>query len=474
MYWAAYLASMPVTDESHVIRVLNPATGAVVGEVPVTGPQGVGLAVQRARRAQPSWAAIPLAERGRILASAAPALKAAATEIGTLASQEMGKPLREAIGEANWAADSLAQEIESIVDALKPEVLDDGRVRSELRVDPLGVAACISPWNFPVLMPQQIVLPSLLAGNTVVLKPSEKSPLCAQAWAARIGAVLPTDALQVVFGDGVEGRALVEADVNLIAFVGSRAAGEDIMRRAAGGLKRLVLELGGKDPLIVLPGADLDSAAAFATRNSFRNAGQVCVSTERIYVHRDVAEDFLARFRERASKLVQGDGARDGVDVGPMVDGAQKRHVVAQVRDAVAHGARAILGGSEGEGNFVPPTILVDVDHSMALMREETFGPVVGVMVVRDADEAVRLANDTPYGLGAAVFGAEDEAADVASRLTAGMVGINQGCGGSRGTPWVGARQSGFGYHSGREGHRQFAQVRVLSRPVRRAAATGG
>ena len=471
MYWAAYLASMPAAAESHVIRVLNPASGAVVGEVPVAGSQGVGLAVQRARRAQPSWAGIPLAERGRILAAAAPALKEAAAEIGTLASQEMGKPLREAIGEATWAADSLAQEIEQIVDALKPEVLDDGRVRSELRFDPLGVAACISPWNFPVLMPQQIVLPSLLAGNAVVLKPSEKSPLCARAWAARVGAVLPADALQVIFGDGAEGRALVQADVNLIAFVGSRATGEDIMRSAAGGLKRLVLELGGKDPLIVLPGADLDAAAAFATRNCFRNAGQVCVSTERIYAHREVAEDFLARFRARAAKLVQGDGAREGVDVGPMVDAAQKRHVLAQVRDAVSHGARPILGGGEGEGNFVPPTILVDVDHSMSLMREETFGPVVGVMVVRDAEEAVRLANDTPYGLGAAVFGADDAAAEVASRLTAGMVGINQGCGGARGTPWVGARQSGFGYHSGREGHRQFAQVRVLSRPARRAAA---
>ena len=271
-------------------------------------------------------------------------------------------------------------------------------------------------------------------------------------------------------GDEAEGRALVQSDVNLIAFVGSRAAGADIMRSAAGGLKRLVPELGGKDPLIVLPGADLDAAAAFATRNCFRNAGQVCVSTERIYVHRDVADEFLGKFIARASALKQGDGASDGIDVGPMVDAAQKRHVLAQVRDALAQGARAALGGGEGEGNFVPPTILVDVTHAMSVMREETFGPVVGVMAVRDADEAVRMANDTPYGLGAAVFGPEPDAADVAARLSAGMVGINQGCGGAHGTPWVGARQSGHGYHSGREGHRQFAQVRVLSRQVRRPA----
>lgn len=468
MYWVPYLASMPATTGRHVIRIHNPASGEVVGEVSPAGPDGVGLAVQRARRAQPSWSGIPLAERARILSSAAKALKDAATEIGTLASREMGKPRREAIGEASWAADALPREIEDLVAALAPETVDDGRVRSEVRFDPLGVAACITPWNFPILMPQQVVVPALMAGNTVVLKPSEKSPLCAQAWAERIGAVLPTDALQVVHGDEVEGRALVQADVSLIAFVGSRAAGADIMRNAAGGLKRLVLELGGKDPLIVLPGADLDAAAAFATRNCFRNAGQVCVSTERIYVHRDVAEEFLGKFVARASALKQGDGAAEGIDIGPMVDAAQKRHVLSQVRDALAHGARAALGGGEGEGNFVPPTILVDVTHAMSVMREETFGPVVGVMAVRDAEEAVRMANDTPYGLGAAVFGPEADAAEVAARLGAGMVGINQGCGGAHGTPWVGARQSGLGYHSGREGHRQFAQVRVLSRQVRR------
>jgi succinate-semialdehyde dehydrogenase/glutarate-semialdehyde dehydrogenase len=228
----------------------------------------------------------------------------------------------------------------------------------------------------------------------------------------------------------------------------------------------VILELGGKDPLVVLDDADLDAAAAFAVRNSFRNAGQVCVSTERIYVDARIRGDFLAKLVEKTRALKQGDPRGEGVNVGPMVNARQKAKVLAQIEQAVAAGAEVLAGGGAGEGNFVQPTILAGLDHRMEIMREETFGPVACVQAFATVDEAVRLANDTPFGLGAAVFGRDvARAGEVAARIEAGMVGINQGCGGADGCPWVGAKESGYGFHSGPEGHRQFAQVRVISRP---------
>jgi succinate-semialdehyde dehydrogenase/glutarate-semialdehyde dehydrogenase len=257
----------------------------------------------------------------------------------------------------------------------------------------------------------------------------------------------------------------VAADVDLIAFTGSRETGKKILAAAADGLKRVVLELGGKDPLIVLGDADVDEAATFAARNSFRNAGQVCVSTERIYVHDSVAEAFETELAKRSRELVLGNGTDEATQIGPMVNERQRTHVLEQVKAALASGARLVAGGTDHPDRFIRPTVLADVTHDMAIMRDETFGPVACLQRFTDEDEAVRLANDTPFGLGAVVFGEPDHAHRVARRLQAGMVGVNKSCGGASGSPWVGARQSGYGFQGSREGHRQFAQTRVVSRP---------
>ena len=443
----------------------DPATGESVGSVEAAAPADIGHVVARARAAQPAWAALGPEARAACLKAAVPDLRAAAPRIGELVTREMGKPLPEGKGEASHAAESLAAEVDGIAEALRPQVLDDAKTVTTLHRDPFGTCAAITPWNFPVLMPQQSAVPALVAGNAVILKPSEETPLCAQAWAECLMAHLPPGVLQVVHGAGDVGRALVRADVDLIVFTGSRETGISIMRDAAEGLKRVILELGGKDPLVVLDDADLDAASAFAVRNSFRNAGQVCVSTERIYVDRRVAAPFVDRVLERTKSLVQGPGTQPGVSVGPMVNARQKRRVLEQVESARRAGARVLAGGADAPGNFVPPTVLVGLDHSMPIMREETFGPVACIMEFEGDDEAVRLANDSPYGLGAAVFGRDVARAErVARRLGAGMVGINRGCGGAPGSPWVGAHQSGYGFHSGPEGHRQFAQVRIASR----------
>ena len=444
------------------LQSIDPARGDVVGEIAITPVESIPQVVARARAAQTGWAAMGLHARVAAIKSALPEIVARTEEIGALISREMGKPLREAIGEANGCAASLGEHVEDIAKALEQETLDDGKVQSQLRFDPLGVSVCITPWNFPVWMAQDVVIPSLVAGNTVIFKPSEKTPLSGDLWAKCISAVLPQDVLQIVHGDEEQGKALVVADVNLIAFVGSRAAGKHIMREAAGGLKRLVLELGGKDALIILEDANLDAAVTFAASNCFRNAGQVCVSTERIFVHERLADAFETQLAIRATALVQGDPADEATQIGPMVDAAQKAHVVSLVNDAIKDGAR-MLAGADAKGNFVRPTVLAGIRAPMRIMQEETFGPVACVTRISSDEQAILLANSTPFGLGGAVFGETAHAQRVASLLDTGMVGINKGCGGAAGSPWVGAKESGFGFLRGKTGHRQFAQPRVIS-----------
>ncbi len=448
---------------------IDPAHGTVVGSVALTPIEGIAAMVEAARIAQQSWGALTHAQRAEILRPAAARLKSEATRLGALASREMGKPIQEAIGEANYCAEGLGGELDEIVTALADTPREDTRVSSILRYAPLGVCAAITPWNFPLLMPHQSVIPALVAGNTVLLKPSEETTLVACEYAKILNEFLPDGVLSVVIGDGKQGRALVLADVNLIVFTGSRETGKRILGDAGPGLKRVILELGGKDPLVVLDDADLELASAFAVRNSFRNAGQVCVSTERIYVDARIHRAFVESMLSKTRALVQGDPAVEGVQVGPMVSARQKAKVVAQIDAAIASGATALHGGGSDEpnsrGNFVAPTILTGVNHTMDIMRDETFGPVACVQSFTTIDEAVDLANDSPFGLGAAVFGRDTtRASAVAARIDAGMVGVNQGCGGADGCPWVGCKESGYGFHSGPEGHRQFAQVRVLSR----------
>ena len=443
---------------------INPATGDVVGEVPVTAAGDMQAAVDRARAAQPAWDVLGLEGRAEILKKTAELFADKAQEHGELITREMGKPIKEGVGEAKSLSWRLADEIDEMVEALAPDVLEDARSRSTVYHDPLGVVGAITPWNFPMSMPSWMVLPALVGGNTVVLKPSEETPLCGQAYADVLNEVLPPDVLIVVHGADDQGKALVHSDVDMIAFTGSREVGKQIMREASGTLKRVVLELGGKDPMIVLADADVAKAAKFAAINSFSNAGQVCVSTERIFVLDSIADEFEQALTDFASGMKLGNGL-DGADVGPMVNAQQRDHVLAQVDAAVADGATVLSGGEGHHDNFITPTVLTGVTEQMDIGRVETFGPIACVTRVSSEDEAVDRANDTHFGLGAVVFGGdEDKTAAVARRLTAGMIGVNRPAGGAAGTPWVGARESGFGFHKSKDGHRQFTQTRVLTR----------
>jgi len=444
---------------TNVLVSTDPHDGSVVGEIAASTPAEVRAAVARARAAQPAWAALSFEERAERLLAAMPRLEEAAEELGHLVHREMGKPLAQAVGEARGSARAIEDQVDVARRAVAVETYREGGAESVVRHDPLGVVAVITPWNFPLWMAASLLHPALLVGNTVVYKPSEKTPLAGRRHGEILAQALPPGVVEPLVGAGDVGRELVESDVDMVAFVGSQDTGRAIMAACAKGLKRLVLELGGKDPMIVLADADLEKAAQHAAHGAFRNSGQVCVAVERILVERPVAEELTRRIAEIARTY----------EIGPMADETQLAKVRAQVEDARAKGARVLVGGEQrrGAGCWFPPTVIADVTDDMEMARRETFGPVAAIRVVDSAEEALRLANDTDYGLGATVWtgdAARGEA--IASRLQAGMIGVNRGVGGVGDAPWVGARCSGFGFTGSVEGTRQFTQVRTITRVV--------
>ncbi|NRA70999.1 MAG: aldehyde dehydrogenase [Gammaproteobacteria bacterium] len=442
------------------LKSINPATLEIVGEVKVTTESELTDIVTNAQQAFKSWRQVPLKKRVKKITAAFESLEPLHRGLAQLMSQEMGKDVRRSMGEVSGVIYGAAYSADDVAAALKPNNVGGDTVMQYL---PLGICAVISPWNYPLAMAVNLIIPSLVAGNVVIFKPSEETPLVADEMVAALNEFLPQGILQIVHGGKELGQKLVESDVNLIAFTGSRQAGVDIMQRASSGLKRLIMELGGNDPMIVMANANIEAAAGFAVASSFENTGQMCVSTERVYVDAKIADAFEARVAEIASQYTVGPWNQSNVNIGPLVNKAQFQKVKSHIDDAVAKGAKVLLGASEQQYPYIPPTVITDITPDMLLENEETFGPVVAIARYENIDQAISRANDSDYGLGAVVFGGKG-AADVAQQLEAGMVAVNQSVGGGANTPWVGAKQSGFGYRGSVEGHRQFAQVRVLSK----------
>lgn len=447
-----------------MLKSYNPADGSLLGEVEITSIDEIQKIVKRSAAAQKKWAALSVDERIAVLEKAGRALSLESRRIGMLLSMEMGKGLRRGVGEVAGSANSISYVAERVKEALEPVVTEGYGSRTTIKYDPIGVCGIISPWNYPVSMAHWMIIPALTAGNSVVLKPSEETPLVAQAYVDSLNKILPEDLLQVIHGDEDQGKALVASDVDFIGFTGSMEAGKDIMRAAAATLKPVMMELGGKDPLIVLEDADLDDAVSFAVANSLENSGQMCISTERIFVDEKIADEFEKLASHYVTYYKVGPYTDSQAHVGPIINEKQRKRIIRHIDDALAKGAR-LLAGCSGEDHPAPyiiPTVLADVTEDMLIAKEETFGPVVCITRFRDVDEAVKKANATDYGLGAVVYGGKD-AARVASMLDAGMIGINAGAGGGGDTPWVGAKMSGYGYHGSPDGHRQFTQPRVIN-----------
>jgi acyl-CoA reductase-like NAD-dependent aldehyde dehydrogenase len=456
--------SLPSTQPREIV-CLNPATGEVNGRVPLLSASDVAAAVRRARQAQPAWSQLSYRARAEVILRAREIVLAQVDEIAGLISRETGKPPAEATSmEVVPTLDLMYYFAHNTEKLLRRQKIDIGQYglmgrSSYLVYKPLGVVGIISPWNFPWATPLDEVVMALLAGNAVVLKPSELTPLCA----LKIGEIFkqarfPEGLVEIVTGDGSTGAALVEAGVDKVMFTGSVATGKKVAEAAAKHLIPVVLELGGKDPMLVLDDANLENAARAAVWGGFCNAGQACASIERCYVHESIASEFTRRVVDETRKLKLGPPDGDAVDVGSMTNERQLRIVEDHIQDAVEQGARVETGGRRVdylEGWFHEPTVVTKVDHTMDLMRDETFGPVLPIMTFKTDDEAVRLANDSIYGLTASVFTSDiSRGRRLAERIDAGTVMINEVVytHAIAQTPWGGVKQSGYGRTHGKLG----------------------
>jgi betaine-aldehyde dehydrogenase len=465
-------ASNGTSAAAESIEVRNPATGEPIASVPVDPPEAVAATVRRVRANQSEWEAMGIEARYYWLGKLRDWLLDNRERVLDTMQRETGKVRADAENEPAYLVDLInfygtraAQYIGE--EGVRPHtpLLASKKLRIQYRPHP--VAGIISPWNFPLILSLGDAIPALQAGCAVVIKPSEFTPLgiaeVVEAWKHEIGG---PDVFDCVQGIGETGGALVDA-VDFVQFTGSDRTGRKVMARAAETLTPVSLELGGKDPMIVLADADLDRAANAAAWGGMMNSGQICMSVERIYVEEPAYDGFVDKLTAEVGRLRQGaDESSAPKEVGAMTSPRQIEIVEDHVNDALSSGARALIGGKrvEGPGDYFEPTVLVDVDHSMKVMRDETFGPVVGVMKVHDADEAVRLANDSRYGLSGAVFGERERAEQVARRVECGAINVNDVLVNYFATdvPMGGWKQSGIGTRHGEGGIKKYCRSESL------------
>jgi acyl-CoA reductase-like NAD-dependent aldehyde dehydrogenase len=466
---------VPQSASTATLESFNPASGELVGTVPTITPEQVQAVVDDVARVQPAWAELPPATRGTYMRRAAEALLAELDEVAELLVREQGKP----------RAEAYTMELLPTVDALHwcakagPKILADEKVRmtqafalskrAHFSYEPIGVVGVIAPWNYPWSIPFGEVAIALMAGNGVVLKPASLTPLLGE----KIREIferggLPEGLVRVVHGGGAVGEALARSSAGKVFFTGSVEVGRHVGEVCASLLKGSVLELGGKDPMIVCADADLDNAVAGAVWGGFANAGQTCSGIERVYVLREVADRFVAGVAREAQRLRLGDPLDWETEIGPMTSEGQYETVVELVDDAVAAGATKLCGGAVAvpglPGRFIAPVVLTGVTHQMRIMREEIFGPVLPIVVVDSEQDAIELANDSEFGLGASVW-TEDRARGerIARRLESGMVWINDHSF-SHGTcqcSWGGVKDSGLGRSHSKFGFYECVNIKM-------------
>jgi succinate-semialdehyde dehydrogenase/glutarate-semialdehyde dehydrogenase len=459
--------AQPATKRTFPIR--TPIDGSLLAEAPDCGPADARRAADVGAVAFSSWKRTTPYERAAILRRWFELIGENKKALAQLMTLEMGKPVAEAEGEVRYAA-SFVEWYSEEVKRLYGETIPSQFANKRLLVmrQPSGLVYAITPWNFPCAMVTRKVAPALAAGCAVILKPAEQTPLSAlylaALWSEAGGpqgtlAVLP--ALDPV---PVSDVLIDDPRVRVLAFTGSTAVGTHLYERCSPTMKRLALELGGHAPFLIFSDADLDAAVPQVVACKFRNAGQTCVCTNRIYAHERIAGDFGERLKSAAESLRVGNPLEPATQIGPLVDAQGMAKVQAHVDDAVRKGARVLTGGKPAEGLYYQPTVLTEVDSGMLLMQEETFGPVAPVMTFRDEQEAIRLANDTPYGLAAYLWTRElGRAFRVAESLDYGIVGVNDGVPSTAQAPFGGMKYSGIGREGGRWGMDEFLDVKYIS-----------
>ncbi|WP_066059667.1 NAD-dependent succinate-semialdehyde dehydrogenase [Robertmurraya korlensis] len=467
-----YIDGQWVGDECEdFIHVMNPATKEVIGRIPNGGTLEAKAAVDAAHKAFKAWSKKTADERSQMLMKWFHLIDEHKVEIGTLMTLEQGKPVNEAIGEVNYANSFLswyAEEGKRIYGETIPATHPNKRIL--VRKEPVGVVAAITPWNFPAAMITRKVAPALAAGCTVVVKPAQQTPLTALKLAELAGkAGIPAGVFNVVTGKSKEiGDAwLKDSRVRKLTFTGSTEVGKVLMRGAADTVKKISLELGGNAPFIVMDDADLEKAAKGLLASKFRNAGQTCICTNRIYVQESVLDPFVELFKNELSKLKIGNGIKEGIDIGPLIDQPAVDKVNEILEDAIDKGGKIVYQGDKQDGEegfFFPPTILTNVNDQMMCIEEEIFGPLAAIATFQTEEEVIERANNTVYGLAAYVFTENlSRAFRITEELEYGIIGLNDGLPSTAQAPFGGYKESGLGREGGHHGLEEFLEVKYIS-----------
>lgn len=469
LFQTGYLADGQWHRTSTTFDVTNPATGEVIAQVAKAGKAETEQAIAAAERAFPDWRARTAKARAEILYRWYQLMIENKRWLGQLMTAEQGKPLKEAEGEVEYAA-SFIQWFAEQAKRANGEIIPPAKPGSRILAtrEPIGVVAAITPWNFPMAMLTRKLGPALAAGCTGIIKPANNTPLSAFALLALAKqAGVPDGVLNAVAGDthAISDAIMASKAVRKISFTGSTEVGKLLMRNAAETMKKVSMELGGNAPYIVFEDADIDAAVQGAIANKFRNAGQVCVSVNRFYIHNAIYDRFTRQLAEEVNKLKVGNGMEEGVIVGPLIEASALEKVEQHVKDAVAKGGKLLAGGERHAlgGNFWQPTVITEAHEGMQLAQEETFGPVAACFRFDDEDEVIRRANDTPFGL-AAYFYTQNlqRVLRVSAALESGMIGINECAVSTELAPFGGVKESGLGREGSVLGMEEYLEVKAL------------
>ena len=456
------------------LNSINPANGKIVGSVKVSTKNEVMNAFKKAEKVFPIWSKIPVEKRIKYIDKFAKEIQKQKRELAKIITLEMGKPYQEALGEIAGALADLKYYVTKGPKILEEEILFKNGREGKVVFEPWGVCGVITPWNYPIAIPIGKIITNLIAGNTVLFKPSEYTPLSGQKIVEILKKIgLSEGVVNIVFGNGKVGKMVVDSPVNFICFTGSAKVGQEIYQKCGKKFIRSVLELGGSSPALVLADADLENAVENIYSARFSNCGQVCCAVKRLFIEAKIFKKFLERMVEEVSQKKIGDPFSN-VDFGPLVSKKQLDLLISQVKDAIEKGARVEIGGRKPEGkkyqkgNFFLPTILTNVNFKMRVLTEEVFGPVLPIIPFKNIGEAIKMANDTQYGLSAEIYTSDlKKAKEIAKNLEAGVISINTDSFSSLESPFGGYKKSGIGREGGRYGLRELVQIKYICRERR-------
>lgn len=459
--------------ENNFIYSYNPANKELLGSVPITTDVEIKNIINKCRNAFEVWSKLTYKERGERLKKFATILESKSNDFAILMTKEMGRPLSESLPEVTKSIKFIRSFADNAEKMLSDFIINEIPEKDiKIVCEPYGVVALIKPWNMPLQTPIWAMAPALMAGNAIAFKPSENSILVAKELENIISKCdfLPDGLIGFIYGDKEQGTALLKNDIDMVSFTGSVRAGKEIAKQVADRFIKTSLELGGKDPMIVLDDANIDFAAMAAVWGSTTNCGQFCSSIERVYVQDTIFDKFVDKAKEFCEKIKVGNGLDSSVEMGPVVNEDQFRKVINQIEEAIKDGAKIITGGgpyTDGElanGWFIKPTVIVDLTNDMKIVQEETFGPIVRILKFHSIDEAIELANDSEYGLGASIITQNEEIADyIANRIDTGMVWINEPLLSNEYCPWIARKNSGIGYELGELGIKEFVKLKIIN-----------